>query len=322
MLDAEPVGDMILLLAWIGAIAWPVLLAFGLWRALKKGQGPGWIGWSAIGLVSVVWLLGIRAFLWEPETLEVRRVDVASRAWSGPPLRIGVISDTHTDGPHVGIGGLNAVIDRMMAEQPDIVLLLGDYINGHAPADQRSQEQRETINQGLAAFGRLKAPLGVWAVLGNHDWWYDAGAVEQGLAAAGVQVLENQRVRIPRAGGVFWLGGLADYESKRTQPSYLETLNGLETKEPVIVMAHWPDVFSTAPESVALTLTGHTHCGQVNLPFIGRPVAISPGAARWPCGLYEDRGRWLYVSGGVGTSQLPARFGQPPEIAVVTLRSF
>jgi uncharacterized protein len=322
MVDLEPVGDLILLLAWVGAIAWPALLAFGLWRALKRAHGPGWIGWSLIGLVSVFWLLGIRAFLWEPETLEVRRVEVASRMWSGPPLRIGVISDTHTDGPHVGIGGLNAVIDRLMAERPDIVVLLGDFVNGHAAMSERSAGDRQRISEGLAAFARLKAPLGVHAVLGNHDWWYDAGAVEQALAAAGVQVLENQRVRIPRAEGVFWLGGLADYESKRAQPSYIQTLNEVTGGEPVIVIAHWPDVFAAAPEQVALTLAGHSHCGQVNLPFIGRPIHVSPGAERWPCGLYEDKGRWLYVSGGVGTSVLPARFNQPPEIAVVTLRPF
>ena len=322
MIDLESMGDIILLLARVGAVAWPALLLFGLWRGLKRGRGPGWIGWCAIGVVSVFWLLGIRAFLWEPGTLEVRRVEVASRGWSGPPLRIGVISDTHTDGPHVGVGRLNAIIDRMTAEQPDIVVLLGDFVDGHATSAERSEGQRAAINQGLIAFNRLKAPLGVWAVLGNHDWWYDAGAVEQGLAAAGVQVLENQRVRIPRSEGVFWLGGLADYESKRTQPSYMETLQGLTSDEPVIVMAHWPDVFTTAPERVALTLAGHSHCGQMNLPFIGRPINVSPGAARWPCGLYEDRGRWLYVSGGVGTSVLPARLNQPPEIAVVTLRGF
>lgn len=322
MFDMEPMGDLILLLAWVGAVVWPALLAFGLWRGLRKGRGPGWIGWIAVSVVSVFWLLGIRAFLWEPETLEVRRVEVASLAWRGPALRIGVISDTHTDGPHVGINGLNAVIDRMMVERPDIVLLLGDFVNGHAALAERSAAERQEISQGLAAFARLKPPLGTYAVLGNHDWWYDGGAVEQGLAAAGVQVLENRRVRIPRAEGVFWLGGLADYESLRAQPSYIQTLDGLATDEPVIVMAHWPDVFSAAPGHVALTLAGHTHCGQVNLPFLGRPIAVSPGARRWPCGLYEDRGRWLYVSGGVGTSVMPARFNQPPEIAVVTLRAF
>lgn len=315
-------SDLIVWLAWIGAIAWPVLLGFGLWRGLKAGRGPGWMLWTAIAVVTLFWALGVRAFLWEPQTLEVRRVEVASRAWSGPPLRIGVISDTHTDGPHMGKARLESIIARMNAERPDIVVLLGDFVAGHAPLAQRSEGERREIAEGLSSFAKLEAPLGVWAVLGNHDWWYDGGTVEQGLVAAGVQVLENARARVPRDGGVFWIGGLADYESRRAQPSYTGTLDGLTGAEPVIVIAHWPDVFAAAPQRVALTLAGHSHCGQVNLPVVGRLVSVSPGSARWPCGLYEDRGGWLYVSGGVGTSGLPVRFGQPPEIAVVTLRAF
>jgi predicted MPP superfamily phosphohydrolase len=315
-------SDVIVLAAWAGAIAWPALLAFGLWRGLKAARGPGWIGWSVIGIVSVAWVLGIRAFLWEPQTLELRRIEVASRTWSGAPLRIGVISDTHTDGPHVGVGRLEAVVARMNAERPDIIVLLGDFVGGHVLKADRSEAEQREIADGLAVLGKLSAPLGVWSVLGNHDWWYDGGTVEQALGAAGVQVLENGRARIPRDGSAFWVGGLADYESTRAQPSYTQTLDGIPASEPVIVLSHWPDAFSVAPERVALTLAGHSHCGQVNLPFAGRLMHASAGSARWPCGLYEDRGRWLYVSGGVGVSVLPVRFNQPPESAVVTLRSF
>ena len=315
-------SDIIVWLAWLGALAWPALLGFGLWRGLKAARGPGWRLWSVIAVVSLVWALGIRAFLWEPATLEVRRVEVASRAWRGPTLRIGVISDTHTDGPHVGIARVESIIARMNAERPDVVVLLGDFIGGHGASSERSEGERREIGAGLTAFSRLKAPLGVWAVLGNHDWWYDGAAVESGLVGAGIQVLENSRARIPREGGAFWIGGLADYESRRAQPSYGATLVGVPADEPVIVMSHWPDPFAVAPARVALTLAGHSHCGQVNLPILGRVVHVSPGAERWPCGLYEDRGGWLYVSGGIGTSILPVRFGQPPEIAVVTLRGF
>ncbi len=320
------VADVILLLAWVGAIAWPALLVFLLWRGLKKARGPGWLGWSAIGVVSVAWFLGIWAFLWEPLQLVVRRVEATSSAWSGAPLRIGVISDTHTDGPHMGISRLNSIIDTMNAEQPDIVVLLGDFVGGHASLDERGEGERKEIADGLAAFSRLRAPLGVHAVLGNHDWWYDGPTVEAQLKLAGVNVMENARVRIVREGGPFWLGGLADYHSERAQPSYGVTLGVREGSasvpddEPAIVLRHWPDAFAVAPDRVALTLAGHSHCGQVNLPFIGRPIAVSEGARRWPCGLYEDRGRRLYVSGGVGASVMPVRFGQPPEIAVVTLR--
>jgi len=315
-------SDTLVLVAWAGAILWPLLLGFLLWRGLRTARGPGWIGWSFIVVVSAAWLLGIRAFLWEPVTLDVRRIEVASRAWSGAPLRIGVITDTHTDGPHVGMARLESIIARMNAERPDIIVLLGDFVGGSKAATERGEGERREIAEGLALLGKLDAPLGVWSVLGNHDWWYDGGAVEQGLVSAGIQVLENARVRLPREGGAFWVGGLADYESPRAQPSYTQTLDGVPPEEPVIVLSHWPDAFTTAPERVALTLAGHSHCGQVNLPFVGRLMHASAGSARWPCGLYEDRGRWLYVSGGVGVSVLPVRFNQPPEIAVVTLRAF
>lgn len=319
-------SDTIVIVAWIGAILWPLLLGFALWRGLKKGRGPGWIGWTAITAISVAWFLGIWAVLWEPEQLVIRRVEATSAAWSGAPLRIGAISDTHTDGPHMGIARLNNIIDLMNAEQPDIVVLLGDYVSGHAALAERGEGERQEIADGLAAFARLRAPLGVYAVLGNHDWWYDGPTVETELMRAGIRVFENDRARIEREGGAFWVGGLADYESERTQPSYGVTLGDREQEpavppdEPVIILSHWPDAFAVAPDRVALTLAGHSHCGQMNLPFLGRPIAVSEGSRRWPCGLYEDRGRRLYVSGGVGVSVLPARFNQPPEIAVVTLR--
>jgi len=89
----------------------------------------------------------------------------------------------------------------------------------------------------------------------------------------------------------------------------------------VVVMSHWPDAFATAPDRVAITFAGHSHCGQVNLPVFGRLMHASPGSEKWPCGLYSKGQGRLYVSGGVGVSIVPVRFNQPPEIAVVTLRA-
>ena len=86
-------------------------------------------------------------------------------------------------------------------------------------------------------------------------------------------------------------------------------------------MSHWPDAFATAPDRVAITFAGHSHCGQVNLPVFGRLMHASAGSEKWPCGLYSNGQGRLYVSGGVGVSLVPVRFLQPPEIAVVTLRA-
>jgi predicted MPP superfamily phosphohydrolase len=313
-------AEAIIIAAWAGAVLWPLALAFGMWRGVKAGRGPGPIGWTLVVLMTMAWGLGIRAFLWEPETLVVRRVEVVSAMWKGEPLRVGVIADIHSGAPHMSVARLESIVAQMNSEQPDIVLLLGDFAGHHEPASTRSDAEKSQVMSGLPPLAKLRAPLGVWAVLGNHDWWYDGPAIEAGLRAAGVKVLENTRERIERPGGAFWLGGLADYDSKRAQPSYGETLKDLPEGDPVIVMSHWPDAFATAPDRVFMTFAGHSHCGQVNLPVFGRLMHASAGAEKWPCGLYDERGHKLYVSGGVGVSIIPVRFNQPPEIAVVTLR--
>ena len=314
-------GNTIMIIAWAGAVLWPAAILFGLWRGIKTGRGPGWLGWTAIVLVTAAWGLGIRAFLWEPGTLVVRRVEVVSPMWKGEPLRVGILSDIHGAGPHMSLARIEAIISELNAERPDIILLLGDFAPGHVPASERSAEERAAVMATLPPLAKLRAPLGVWSVLGNHDWWYDGEAIEKGLEAIGVKVLENERVRIDRAGGAFWLGGLADYESLRAKPSYGETLADLSDGDPVVVMSHWPDAFATAPDRVAITFAGHSHCGQVNLPVFGRLMHASAGSEKWPCGLYSNGQGRLYVTGGVGVSLVPVRFLQPPEIAVVTLRA-
>lgn len=208
---------------------------------------------------------------------------------------------------------------RLNRERPDVVLFLGDYAGGHEPAALRATPDRSAVLRGAAALGQARAPLGRLAVLGNHDWWYDGPALETQLRDANIRVLENQAVRVARAGGAFWIAGLADLESKRTQPSAQAALSSVPAGEPVILLTHWPDPFATVPPRVALTLAGHTHCGQVNLPFVGRLVHASRASKRWGCGLYDEGGRKLFVTAGLGVSILPVRFRAPPEVAVVTL---
>ena len=254
-------GNIIMILAWAGAVLWPAAILFGLWRGVKVGRGPGWIGWGLSSVVTGFWALGIRAFIWEPETLVTRRVEVVSPMWKGEPLRVGVLTDIHGAGAHMSLARLESIIDELNAERPDIILLLGDYAPGHVPAAERGADERAAVMATLPPLAKLRAPLGVWSVLGNHDWWYDGEAIEKGLQAAGIRVLENARVKIERPGGAFWLGGLADYESTRAKPSYGATLDGLEGDDPVIVMSHWPDAFAAAPDRVAIT-------GRTPLPLL------------------------------------------------------
>lgn len=310
---------MVLVMAWFGVILGPIVCAFLIRRLLRDRRI---IFASGLGLIAAIgWGLGVWAFLIEPTTLTVRHVTVESRQWRGPPLRIGVISDTHVAAPHIDVARVEGLVARMNAERPDVVVLLGDYAGGHEPAARRARPEQSEILAGVEAFRGLSAPLGVHAVLGNHDSWYDDAAISTALIRAGVGVLDNRAERVVRPGGPFWLAGLADMESPREPPRVGTTLRQVSDGAPVIVLTHWPDPFVDVPDRVAVTLAGHTHCGQVNLPIFGRLVHASRMSERWACGLYDEGGRKLFVTGGVGVSILPVRFRAPPEIVVLTLRA-
>ena len=301
---------LILLAAWLGAVLGPVV-GWRLWRR----------GWR-LGLVlpAIVYGLGVWAVLIEPRLLVVRHVTIESPNWRGAPVRLGVISDIHAGSPHVSAARAESVAARLAAERPDIVLLLGDYGGRAEPAALRRDADRSEVLRGVAALSAARAPLGRVAILGNHDWWYGAGEIRAALRKAGVTTLDNTAVRIGRPDGRFWVAGLADLDSFTAGPDTARALANVPPGEPVIMLTHAPDPWPQVPQRVALTLAGHSHCGQVRLPLLGSPITPSPGSRRWPCGRYDLGGRILYVTGGVGTSILPVRFGVPPEIVIVTLR--
>jgi hypothetical protein len=305
----------VMALAWAGAVLGPLI---ALWLALRWRRRWTLLRMGALAGFVAGYLCCVWGFLIEPETLVVRRVAVDSPAWSGAPLRVGVISDVHVGSPHMNPERVGRLVEAMNRERPDVVLLPGDFVGGHRRLKARTPQERAEIARGLAALRGLRAPSGVYAVLGNHDWWYDGPTVEAELRRAGVTVLENDAARASRPGGGFWIGGVADAISERAAPSVRPVLN--RSGSPLILMAHEPDPFAEVPPTVALTVAGHDHCGQVNLPLLGRLVHASPGARRWSCGLYVEGGRPIYVTGGVGVSVLPVRFRAPPEIVVITLR--
>ncbi len=313
-------ADWIIIAAWVLAIVWPLLVFFILWRGVIRGRGPNAFGWVFILIVSTAWGLGVWGVLWEPETLVVRRIEIVSSTWRGPPVKIGVIADIHSGAPHMSTRRLKRIVSRLNSQNPDVVALLGDYIGGHDLAKDRTDAENQRAMAAFPPLGELRAPLGVYAVLGNHDWWYDGKAVADALNNQRITVLQNQAALIRRPEGSFWIGGLSDYASKRNLPSFIDTLAQVPADDPVVVMSHWPDAFAVTPDRVSLVLAGHSHCGQVNLPYFGRLIHASEGSEKWQCGLYEERGRRLYVTAGVGVSIIPVRFRQPPEIAVITLR--
>lgn len=267
-------------------------------------------------LLVLPYLAGVWAFLVEPQMLEVRHVEVRSAQWRDPPLRIGVITDIHVGGPTMPPERVVSIVRRMNAEKPDLVVLLGDYVTSHEPAELRSHPERTAVLQGVAALAGLVAPRGVYAVIGNHDVWYDTDAIRAALEAANARVLENDSVLAPGTGA--YLVGLGEYSMEGAD--YAGATSLTPTDAPLIVLMHWPDSIADIDGRAVLSLAGHTHCGQMGVPGLTKIVVASKASRDYRCGLYYANGKPLYVSGGVGESILPMRLLAPPEIGIVTLR--
>jgi predicted MPP superfamily phosphohydrolase len=260
--------------------------------------------------------LALQAFWIEPRSLVVTRLDIVSTAWpaAAPPLKMVLIADPQAAGPHDTPSRFERVVELANRERPDLVLLLGDYVS------TRLLKTSFVPPEATAAvLGGLEAPLGVFAVLGNHDWWFDVERVREALGAVGIEVLDNAARRLEHDGHAFWLAGAGDVTvGKDDLPA---TLAQVVDEAPILLMTHSPDLFPNVPPDIALTVAGHTHGGQVALPYLGRPIVPSRYGERYAYGHVVEDGRQLFVSSGIGHAILPVRFGVPPEIAVITLRS-
>jgi uncharacterized protein len=270
--------------------------------------------------VAVILGIGFFSFLWsvcvEPSLLRVNEQTLVLEHLPAEldGLRVAVLSDLHVGAPHMDLKQLQKVVDKTNATKPDLILFLGDFVildvmGGHFV-------EAEPIADVL---GKMSAPWGKYAVLGNHDWWYDGPRTARALEKVGIRVIENDSLKVDRGGKHLWLAGLGD---AWTRVAHIpRTLRDVPPGAPVIVMTHNPDVFPKIPESVLLTLAGHTHGGQVHLPIMGSPIVPSRFRQRYVAGHIIENGKHLFVTVGVGTSILPLRFGVPPEIAVLTLKS-
>ncbi|WP_210336459.1 metallophosphoesterase [Rhodomicrobium vannielii] len=266
------------------------------------------------------------AFAMEPRyRLAVTGWDVAHPSWpaSAAPLRIGVMTDIHAVEPWMPAHRIGDIAARLAAMKPDMIVLLGDYVNALRP---RFVSRPVPVREWVAALGELSAPLGVHAVLGNHDWISgEASAIRRAFEKAGIDVLENRAVRLSHRNTPFWLAGVADQMVSPTNGirDLEAALDAVTGDDPLILLTHEPDIFRVTPKRVALTLAGHTHGGQVYIPFVGRPglpAQYSGKNADLAYGHIKQGGRHMVVSSGLGLSGLPVRFLVPPEIVMVTLR--
>lgn len=283
------------------------------------------------GLFLPVLGTGSYAYAWEPVHQRVTRYGITPGAWPrGRRLRLAVITDLHVGSPHMPVPRVRDIVDQTNALAPELVVLLGDFVASRArrPGDP-------PVEAWARELARLEAPHGRFAVLGNHDWWQDertqrdyAGPTEAGLAleAVGIPVLQNDARRIETGAGALWIAGLGDQQAflksrpgrRRGIDDLPATLAKISDDAPVIMLAHEPDIFARMPARVALTLSGHTHGGQVRL-FGWSPIVPSYYGNRYAYGHVVEEGRDLVVSAGLGTSKLPFRLGAPPEIVVIEL---
>ncbi|MFT4625514.1 MAG: putative MPP superfamily phosphohydrolase [Myxococcota bacterium] len=264
---------------------------------------------AAVGMALVWW-----AFVWEPDALVVVQQELRLPGWRGPSLRVAVLTDLHVGAPHIDAAKVQALVDATNGQQPELILIAGDFvIDGVQGGTFIPPEDFAPI------LGQLRAPLGVFAVLGNHDWWFDGDRVTRALEDVAIVVLEDEAVKIQHQAGGFWLAGLGDW---MTRPHDVDkTVAAITDDAPALLFTHSPDAFPSIPRRFALTIAGHTHGGQVNLPVLGRLVVPSEYGARYAAGHIEEQGKHLYVSTGVGTSILPVRFRVPPEVAILELRT-
>ncbi|HEX7871675.1 MAG TPA: metallophosphoesterase [Sphingobium sp.] len=239
----------------------------------------------------------------------VRRAYVAVRDWPAgePPRTVLLLSDTHMSTPGMPPERLERIVNQLNALHPDLILLGGDYM-GHSLFGPPIYPPR--VFEPLT---RLRAPLGVVAVLGNHDNPHLRSVFRREFDASPITLLNNEAVRR----GPFRIGGVNDlWTGPADVPRTEQALEQLGMG-PTLILTHNPDVIVRMKMPVAAVLAGHTHCGQVVLPLLG-PIAIrSPHHRRFACGRIEDQGRTLFVTAGLGTSFLPVRIGAPPDVWLI-----
>lgn len=279
----------------------------------KKRRRIGWTGMVLSVLLGSGALLLVWGFWWEPGRLVLNEVTLEVPNWpEGEETRVTLIADLHVGSPRNGKENLRRVVRRVNETSPDLVLIAGDLtidnvVGGRFVPPEEIAEELKGIS----------ARHGVFATIGNHDRWLSAERVTDALEEVGIHVLENQNMSIDLRGHEVWIAGVADYWTGH--PSIDDALAGVEGGDPVLLFTHNPDLFPDIPSSVSLTLAGHTHGGQVVVPFVGAINTPSRFGDRYAAGHVVEESRHLFVTSGIGTSRIGVRFQVPPEVAALRI---
>ena len=240
-------------------------------------------------------------------------VEVPDYPARAAPVRILLFSDLHVHGPNMPPARVERIVDQINALHPDVIVAAGDFLgNSRIGRDY-------PIVEAIAPLRRLKSSFGVFAVLGNNDYLAGAAAVKRALEAVGIRVLRNEAT----AAGPLAIGGMDGrlYSYEGFVAARRQTFEALDRTPGVkLLIAHRPDEFVTAPLSVRLVLAGHTHCGQIVLPYLGPMETGSDYGSKYLCGVHREGSRLLVVTSGLGTSYVPLRIGAPPDVWMVTVQ--
>ena len=311
---------------FIIAIATIIGLLLFLWQFLRplpigeaNDRRARWRKIFRLSLIVILLSIGasaIWAFLIEPDRLVVNHDTITMDSWpqelSG--LRIALIGDVHTDTRYINEAKLQQIVELTNQQHPDLIVLLGDYMQG-------GRNNPEHVEPEVTAryLKNLKAPLGVYGVLGNHDWWYNGEKVRHAFENEGVPILDDEVKELNWRGKSFWLAGLPDLW---TRPQHVaSTIAKAPAGSTIIALTHNPDLFPTLPQTVPLLLAAHTHGGQVNIPLIGTPVVPSNFGSKYTAGHVFENNHHLFVTTGIGTSIMRVRFRVTPEIMILTVVS-
>lgn len=268
------------------------------------------ISLTGIGCVGYGFFMEPNLFAVETVRLQLPRL---SRRFSG--LRLAQLSDIHMGGWMNG-ERFQHVADLVLEQNPDLLMITGDFLIGR-DAGAISQQ---TIQDLITGLSRLAASFPTFAVLGNHDYWTDVETVRHVLSSSGITELTNAVFTIQRGDDSLHLCGVDDvWEGDVRVHDVIAQIQG---EGSAILLVHEPDFADTSAATgrFDLQLSGHTHGGQVVLPFIGPPILPYLGR-KYPSGLYRVRDMFLYTNRGVGMARLPLRINCPPEITVFILES-